>query len=130
MNLRSRLLAPLLALLVAVPFVVFPTPAAAGGGPPPGGTFLDDNGLTFEASIEAIAAAGITAGCGPQVFCPDGLVTRAQMATFLVRALNLPAATRLIAERGPGIGQPLIRRRGYLGYLASRVARSARGAAT
>jgi fatty acid desaturase len=43
---------------------------------------------------------------------------------------NLPAATRLIAERGPGIGQPLIRRRGYLGYLASRVARSARGAAT
>ncbi len=91
MNLRSRFLAPLLALLVAVPLA---SPAAAGGGLPPGGTFLDDNGLTFEASIEAIAAAGITAGCGPQVFCPDGLVTRAQMATFLVRALNLPATTR------------------------------------
>lgn len=43
---------------------------------------------------------------------------------------NLPAATRLIAERGPGIGQPLIRRRGYFGYLASRVVRSARGATT
>ncbi|MBA4170861.1 MAG: S-layer homology domain-containing protein, partial [Chloroflexi bacterium] len=45
-------------------------------------------------NINALAASGITAGCAPNRFCPDGLVTRAQMATFLTRALNLPAASR------------------------------------
>ncbi|MCY4664284.1 MAG: S-layer homology domain-containing protein, partial [Acidimicrobiaceae bacterium] len=43
------------------------------------------------ADIEALAAAGITAGCGtePLRYCPDSPVTRGQMATFLVRALDL-----------------------------------------
>lgn len=63
---------------------------------PSGGTspFGDDNGTTFETDISAIASAGITAGCNPPAndrYCPDGLVTRAQMAAFLVRALDLPA---------------------------------------
>ena len=41
--------------------------------------------------IEALMAAGITTGCGdaPPLFCPDGLVTRKQMAAFLARALGL-----------------------------------------
>lgn len=43
----------------------------------------------FFPSVEALVAAGITAGCGPQLFCPDGLVTRGQMAAFLSRALGL-----------------------------------------
>ena len=43
-------------------------------------------------NIQALAAAGITAGCTtqPPHYCPNQPVTRAQMATFLTRALNLP----------------------------------------
>jgi hypothetical protein len=32
-------------------------------------------------------AAGVTAGCTADSYCPRGHITRAQMATFLVRAL-------------------------------------------
>jgi len=45
----------------------------------------------FAADIEWLADAGITKGCNPPVndeFCPDGLVTRGQMAAFLHRALG------------------------------------------
>lgn len=41
------------------------------------------------AGIWAVAAAGITTGCEPERFCPGAAVTRAQMASFLVRALDL-----------------------------------------
>lgn len=54
--------------------------------------FIDDNGSSFEADIEALATAGITAGCNPPsntAFCPDEIVTRGQMAAFLARALGL-----------------------------------------
>ncbi len=59
-------------------------------------TFVDDDGTAFEPSIEAIAEVGITKGCNPPVndrYCPDASVTRDQMAAFLVRALDLPAAS-------------------------------------
>ncbi len=62
----------------------------------PGGVFTDDDGSVHEANIEFIAAKGIAEGCNPPVndlFCPDQPVTRAQMATFLTRALSLPLAT-------------------------------------
>jgi hypothetical protein len=52
--------------------------------------FGDDDGSLFEASINAIAAAGITSGCdgaGTQ-FCPGNNVSRAQMASFLHRAMT------------------------------------------
>ncbi len=39
--------------------------------------------------IEALAASGITRGCGGSKFCPDDNVTRAQMAVFLSKALGL-----------------------------------------
>ncbi len=64
---------------------------------PPGGTFLDDDNSQHQGSIEAIAALGITRGCNPPVndlFCPKDSVTRAQMAAFLVRALDLPPTTQ------------------------------------
>lgn len=57
------------------------------------GRFYDDDGSTFEADIEWLAAAGITLGCNPpanNAFCPDLPVTRGQMAAFLARALDLP----------------------------------------
>ena len=55
--------------------------------------FADDNGNKHEANINRLAASGITAGCGPGSFCPNGVVARDQMATFLVRARNLAASS-------------------------------------
>jgi hypothetical protein len=39
--------------------------------------------------IEALAASGITGGCGGGNYCPDNPVTRGQMAAFLSKALGL-----------------------------------------
>jgi S-layer homology domain len=59
--------------------------------PAPGtATFADvqpgDFGFQF---IEALAASGITGGCGGGNYCPNNNVTRAQMAVFLAKALGL-----------------------------------------
>lgn len=43
----------------------------------------------FYQFIEALAASGITAGCGSGNFCPDAPLTRGQMAVFLAKALGL-----------------------------------------
>ena len=73
-----------------------PITGGGGGGPAPpqsaGFTDVDPSGV-HATGIEALFAAGITVGCGrePRRFCPDQPVTRAQMATFLARALNLEA---------------------------------------
>ncbi len=39
----------------------------------------------FYADVNAVAAAGIVAGCGGANYCPDAPTTRAQMAVFLLR---------------------------------------------
>jgi hypothetical protein len=44
----------------------------------------------FAPWIEALAAEGITGGCGGGKFCPSTPVNRAQMAVFLVTAFDLP----------------------------------------
>ena len=44
----------------------------------------------FHAYVESIFRLGITAGCGPGVFCRDASVTREQMAVFLLKASNSP----------------------------------------
>ena len=54
------------------------------------GQFSDDDGSSHEAGIDAIAARGITRGCDPtrpNRFCPDRVITRAQMMVFLARAM-------------------------------------------
>ncbi len=59
--------------------------------PAPGtATFTDvpTNYWAFQ-YIEALAASGITAGCGGGNFCPTTPVTRDQMAVFLAKALGL-----------------------------------------
>ena len=56
--------------------------------------FTDDESSIHEADINAIAAAGITGGCAATRYCPRSVVTREQMASFLVRALRLPATSR------------------------------------
>jgi type VII secretion-associated serine protease mycosin len=65
-----------------------------GLGLAPAGTdwFRDDEESLHEAHINRIAEAGVTMGCAPGRFCPTGSVSRGQMATFLARALGLPAA--------------------------------------
>ena len=50
--------------------------------------FSDDEGNTHEANINRIRAAGITTGCTATTYCPAGLVTRGQMASFLRRAFG------------------------------------------
>lgn len=53
--------------------------------------FGDDDGNPFEADINALASAGVTIGCStePSLYCPTDTVTRAQMASFFVRAMGL-----------------------------------------
>ena len=61
--------------------------------------FTDDDGSIFELDIEALAAAGITAGCNPPLsdrFCPNDPVSRAQMAAFLGRAVGLPSGGSVV----------------------------------
>ena len=52
--------------------------------------FSDVAGSVHDASIDALHAAGITVGCSrdPLAYCPERATTRAQMATFLNRALQ------------------------------------------
>jgi hypothetical protein len=89
----------LLASIALITGITLALPAVAGAQTtelPPGGTFVDDNNSVHEGSIEAIAALGITTGCNPPTndrYCPEEPVTRAQMATFLARALNLGEAS-------------------------------------
>ena len=56
------------------------------------GTFSDDDGSAFTSEIEWLAANEITRGCGLERFCPLAAVTRGEMASFLYRALDLPAS--------------------------------------
>ena len=68
------------------------------------GAFTDDDASVHEADINAIAAAGITTGCGPGLYCPSAGVTREQMATFLARALHLaPVASGPFTDTGGSI---------------------------
>jgi hypothetical protein len=59
--------------------------------PAPGtATFSDvPTSHPFFQFIEALAASGITAGCGGGNFCPNNPVTRGEMAVFLSAALGL-----------------------------------------
>ncbi len=58
--------------------------------PPGTATFADvPTNHQFFQHIEALAASGITAGCGGGNFCPAAPVTRGQMAAFLSIALGL-----------------------------------------
>jgi len=93
---RSMSTTRTLAAIGLVIGLVAGTVGVAAAGLPAGGSFSDDNGNVHEGNIEAIAAGGITKGCNPPdntLYCPGASVTRGQMAAFLVRALDLPAAS-------------------------------------
>ena len=59
--------------------------------PAPGTATFNDvpTSHPFFQFVEALAASGITAGCGSGNFCPDTPLTRGQMAVFLSKALGL-----------------------------------------
>jgi hypothetical protein len=59
--------------------------------PAPGSPTFNDVPLNhpFFQYIEALAASGITGGCGSGNYCPNNNVTRGQMAVFLAKALGL-----------------------------------------
>ena len=61
---------------------VSPAPGAATFGDVPANH-------PFFQFVEALAASGITGGCGNGNYCPDTPVTRGQMAVFLAKALGL-----------------------------------------
>ena len=51
--------------------------------------FVDlPDGYVHTGAINALADAGITRGCSADRFCPTARVTRAQLASFVVRALE------------------------------------------
>ena len=56
-------------------------------------SFDDDDGSSFESDIEVLYAHGITNGCTPISFCPLAVVSRGEMAAFLVRAFDFSVGT-------------------------------------
>ena len=55
--------------------------------------FTDDSSNVHQDSINRVADAGVTRGCATTRYCPSRLVTRGEMASFLSRALGLPATS-------------------------------------
>ena len=83
---RRRL--PAVALVGAMLLGALPIARASATTPP----FTDIAGNPFEADIEWLRQADITRGCGDNRYCPDNMVTREEMASFLARAFDLPAS--------------------------------------
>jgi hypothetical protein len=54
--------------------------------------FTDDEGSVHEPAINALASVGVALGTAPGKFSPNAPVNRGQMATFLVRMLELAVA--------------------------------------
>ncbi|MGH2418470.1 MAG: D-alanyl-D-alanine carboxypeptidase family protein [Candidatus Limnocylindria bacterium] len=82
---RRLLPAPLSALIaIAGLSLAPPLPVQAA-------TFTDIAGSPFREDIEWLAARGVTTGCGNGQYCPTAVVTREQMASFLVRMFGFAA---------------------------------------
>lgn len=93
---RRTVISRILISLIVAGLVALPGQATADEYPYGYGPFSDDNGSYHEEDIIALWAVGITEGCTETRFCPHSAVTRAQMATFLLRALPLEPV-----EEGP-----------------------------
>ena len=74
--------ASLTGIVIGYKLQVSPAPATA--------TFADvPTNPSYFRAIEALAASGITQGCGGGNFCPNQPVTRGELAKFLANALGL-----------------------------------------
>jgi hypothetical protein len=83
---RRHLLQTLLtaAAIAAATLLLTATPADA---------FSDTVGTSYDEAVQALVAEDVINGCLDDRFCPTDHLTRAQMASILARALDLPPAT-------------------------------------
>ena len=74
--------------------------------------FTDISGHPFESEITWLFQRGITlSGCAHTLYCPNDVVTREQMASFLVRALYLPqTSTDFFTDDETSVHEPDINR--------------------
>ena len=72
---------------------------------PSADAFPDDDGTVHEANTDKAAQAGFVAGTGAGRYTPRGLVRRDQMASFLVRVLDLLVEDGLATTPAPRAGQ-------------------------
>jgi S-layer homology domain len=56
--------------------------------------FIDISGSIFRSEIQWMVREGLANGCTATRFCPDRAITRGELASFMVRARNVPPATR------------------------------------
>jgi S-layer family protein len=77
------------------------TPPAVGGS-----TGFSDVPIDYWAAawIKQLAAEGITGGCGTGIYCPEGVVTRAQMAVLLLRSKHGSSYTPPAVGSSTGFG--------------------------
>ena len=75
-----------LALITTLLLALAPRPAQAASDP-----FEDDDGTVHEPAITALHAEGVALGCDDGAFCPEEAIRRDRLASFMVRALNVPA---------------------------------------
>jgi hypothetical protein len=80
----------------------------ASGAPVCKSAFSDICGSPFEKDIIWLAEQGITSGCGADTFCPDKIISRAQMAQFLTVALKLPPGPDAFTDDDGSIFEPAI----------------------
>ncbi|MFZ5881538.1 MAG: putative glycoside hydrolase [Chloroflexota bacterium] len=102
----SLLLAAALLISCSIPAAAYPNSAA--GGPPQAvfNAFADVPNSHWALDwVNQLYAEGVTGGCGvdPLRYCPEGTVTRAQMAVFLVQVIHgegfpLPPAADVFAD--------------------------------
>ena len=55
--------------------------------------YFDDVSEPYAAFINRMSELGIAAGCGPRAYCPNTLLTRAQMAVFIIAAMGESGST-------------------------------------
>lgn len=93
--------------------------------PPPRDQGFTDIAGDFHAdAINQLARAGIVQGTSASTYAPSAVVTRAQMATFIVRAYEfasretLPAGDDRFTDDGGGVHEPLINKAAQAGLVA------------
>lgn len=95
---RTRLAAAAMAALASiVPATVH---AAACSGPAPFGDV--PAGDQFCTNVEWVKNRGITTGCGPNAYCPQDPVSRAQMAAFMNRLADAIVQPPVVVNTLPG----------------------------
>ena len=107
--------------VAALAAAVLAASPAATAAQAPSGRFIDDDGNVHESMIEAVVRAGVATGCGGQRYCPQDDVTRAQMATLLVNALDLPPTSQdFFADDTGSIHEDAINRLAAAGIATGR----------